>query len=98
MQGSVVSLKPVSALPPWIRIAAASLMFVDTALYMSKHFLQFMWVSWFCFGLYFLLYVPRQKGEAPGTYFSKPRTIISLALLITALVGSGHNLYIIYTR
>jgi hypothetical protein len=31
---------------------------------MWKGFLQFDWVPYFCFGVVYLLYVPRQKGEA----------------------------------
>jgi hypothetical protein len=98
MQGSTVPSKTVFFLPLWIRIGMASLFFAVTVLLMWKHFLQFEWVPWFCFGLYYLTYVPRQKDEAIGTYFTRPRSIAPMVLLLSAIAGFGYNLYILYAK
>lgn len=50
-------------LPFWIRISLAALMFFDAVLYARKACLQFEWAAWFCFGMYWLIDPPRQKGE-----------------------------------
>lgn len=65
-------------------------MFATSALDIWAHFFQFDWVGFLCFGLYFLLFVPRQKGEPARTYFGKPRNLVSLALLV-AIIGFGLN-------
>jgi hypothetical protein len=61
MQGSDVSPKPVSFLPFWVRIGMACLMFAVTVVPMWDGFLRFDWVFFFCFGLYYVLHLPRQK-------------------------------------
>ena len=98
MQGSNVSSKTVFFLPLWVRIGMASLMFALTVLLMWKHFLRFEWVPWLCFGFYYVTYVPRQKAEALGAYFTKPRSIAQMVLLFSALAGFGHNLYVLYAK
>jgi hypothetical protein len=51
-----------------------------------------------CFGLYYLFYVPRQKGETFVAYCAKSRTIISVVLLVAALAGFGNNLRVAFAR
>ena len=98
MPRSDASSKPVFFLPYWVRIGVACVMFAVTVLYVWKGFFHFEWVGWLCFGLYYLLYVPRQKGEPAGAYFKKPRTVASLALITTALVGFGYYLRLVFTK
>ena len=80
-------------LPFWVRMGLAALMFLDAALYARKAFFQFEWVAWFCFGMYWLIDVPRQKGEPLSAYFKSPRAIASIAFLAAAVVGLGHSLF-----
>jgi hypothetical protein len=94
MRGSNVSSETVVFLPLWARISMASFICAVAALSMWLHFLRFEWVGSFCFGLYWLAYVPRQKGEALRAYFSKPRSVTTISLLFLALAGFGHNLWV----
>jgi len=89
---------PVYFLPRWARIATACLMFADTVVHLTDGFLRFEWLPSLCFGLYFLIYEPRQKWETARAWFSKPRSIASLALLIIAICGFGHYLYVLFKR
>jgi hypothetical protein len=67
-------------------------MFLDAALHARKAFFQFEWVSWFCFGIYWLIYFPRQEGESLRAFFKKPQAIASAAFLTAAVVGFGYSL------
>jgi hypothetical protein len=98
MQGSDSSSKLVSFLPFWMRIGMASLMFVIVVLSMWTRLPWFEWAPWLCFGLYYLLYVPRQKGAAFAAYVKEPRAIASLALLVAAIAGIGRNLYVAFAK
>jgi hypothetical protein len=94
VQGSNVSSETGTFLPLWVRIGMAALIFAVTVVSMWQHFLRLEWVGYLCFGLYYLTYVPRQKGEALGVYFTRPRSITTMALLFLALAGFGHNLVV----
>jgi hypothetical protein len=94
MQESSASAPPTFSWSLWTRIAYACLMFAASAAIMWKEFFRFHWVWILCFGLQSLVYVPMQKGEARKAYYSKPRTIISIALL-TAM---GAALYPLFTK
>jgi len=85
-------------LPRWGRISCACCMFVVAALQMWTEFLRFNWVSALCFGLYWLIQVPMQKGEAPRAYFSKPRTMVSFGLVIGSMVPVLHDLHYLLTK
>lgn len=98
MQESTVSAPSAFVLPLWGRIAFACFMFAVSALLMWDKFFHFDWVGFLCFGLYYLLYVPIQKGEARRTYFSKPRTIISSVFLIGILALALRTLYDAFTN
>jgi len=76
----------------------AGVMFAVSVLSMWKGLLRFEWVPYFCFGVYYLLYVPRQKGEAFGTYINNPRTILSFVLIGAALAGFGYNLHVAFVK
>ena len=69
----------------------ACLFFLTAGLDMWKHFPQFGWVAYLCFGLYWLLFLPRQVGEPFRTYLRNPRAIAMVGLLIASLVGFGYN-------
>jgi hypothetical protein len=97
MQGSTVPSKTVFVLPLWMRIGMTSLFFALTVLLMWKHFLRFEWVPWLCLGMYYLTYVPR-PGEGIRTYFTSPRSIASIVLLLSAIAGFGYNLYVLSAR
>jgi len=94
MQKSGVSAPPTFFLPLWTRIAFACFMFAGSAAIMWKAFFRFHWLWILCFGLESLVQVPRQKGESPKAYFSKPRTIVSVLLLI----ATGAALYPLFTK
>jgi hypothetical protein len=79
--------------PLWLRIGLPFLMFLNAALGMWSHFSRFEWVPWFCIGLYFLVGLQRQSGEALRAYFQKTRSIASVVLLIIAVAGFGYNFY-----
>jgi hypothetical protein len=98
MQESNALPKPVFSSPLWLRIFITCLFFTDAALRMWSHFYNFAWVPWFCFGLYYLISVPLQKGEVRGAYFKKPRSIAALALLTVAIAGFGRILYSLFAR
>lgn len=61
-------------------------------------FFRFDWIGFLCFGLYYLLHVPMQKDEARKAYFSKPRTIVSSALLIAVVASALHTLHDLFTK
>lgn len=96
VQESTLSAPPVF-LPLWVRIGLACLMFAVSLLNMWKG-------SWFqgapylCFGLHYLLYVPKQKAETFVAYCTKSRTIMSAVLLVAALAGFGNNLRVAFAR
>jgi len=98
MQESTVSAPPVSFLPRWARIAIVCFMFAVVGLSMWEGFLRFDWVEFLCFGLYYLIHVPMQKGETPRAYFSKVRTIVSVGLIIAVVVAALHTLYFRFTK
>jgi uncharacterized membrane protein YhaH (DUF805 family) len=85
-------------IPLWGRVGMACLMFLFAALNMAKHLLRFEWISWLCFGLFWLVYTPRQLRETSRTYLKKPKAIAMALLLIVAIVGSVHNLYGRFTK
>jgi hypothetical protein len=88
----VSSPQPHLIVPLWARIGLAALMFLNAILNARKPFVQFEWVPWFCMGAYWLVSVPRQKGETLSAYVMTPRGIASIAFLTAALVGFGHSL------
>jgi hypothetical protein len=98
MQESVSSVPPTFPFPLWARIVLACFMFVVSAVLMWDGFFRFNWVAFLCFGLYYLLYVPMQKGEARKAYLSKPRTIISFALLIAVVAAALHTLHYVFSK
>jgi hypothetical protein len=98
MQESSPSAPPTFFLPPWARIAIACFMFAVAAVTMWDEFFRFDWVGLLCFGLYYLLHVPMQKGEARKAYFSKPRTILSFALLIAVVASALHTLHYVFAK
>jgi hypothetical protein len=98
MQESSASAPPTFFLPLWARIAIACFTFAVSAVTMLDSFFQFNWVGFLCFGLYYLLYVPIQKGEGRKAFFSKPRTIISFVLLIAIVASALHTLHNLLTK
>ena len=98
MQESSASVAPAFFLTLWARIAFASFMFAVAAATMWDEFFRFDWVGFLCFGLYYLLHVPMQKGEARRSYFSRPRTIISFAFLIGVVATALHTLHFLFTK
>ncbi len=98
MQGETTPPTTVFSLSLWMRIGMATLFFTATVVSMWKRFLWFGWVPWFCLGLHYLTFVPRQKGEATRAYFTRPRSIVSVVLLLCAIAGVGYNLHVLYAR
>jgi hypothetical protein len=98
MQESSASAPPTFFLPHWARIALACFMIAVAAVTMWDGFFRFDWIGFLCFGLYYLLHVPMQKGEARKAYFSKPRTIVSSALLIAVVASALHTLHDLFTK
>lgn len=98
MPESSVSGPPTIFLPRWARISFACFMFAVASLQIWMEFSRFGWVQFICLGLYCLLYVPMQKGESRRAYFSKPRTIVSFALVIGIIAGGLHALHLILTK
>jgi hypothetical protein len=98
MQESSTSGPPTFFLPHWARIAFACFMFAVSAVAVLNDFFRFDWVGFLCFGLFYLVYVPRQKGEAPKAYASKPRTIVSVALIIAVVALALHTLHYLFTK
>jgi len=90
MQESSAPVSPSFFLPLWARIALACFMFAVSAVDMWVGFFRYEWVGILCMGLYFLIFVPRQKGEALRAYLSKPRSLVSFVLLV-AIIASGFN-------
>lgn len=76
----------------------ACFMFAFSALTMWDEFYRFDWVGFLCFGLYYLLYVPLQKGETRKAYFSKPRTIVSFVLIVAVVAAALHHLLYLFTK
>ena len=98
MQESSASMPPSFFLPLWARVAFACFMFAVAALTIWDRFFRFDWVGFLCFGLYYLFHIPIQKGEAGKAYLSKPRTIISFALLIAVVATALHSLHYLFTK
>jgi hypothetical protein len=98
MQGSELSPEPIFALPRWMRIGMAAFLLAVAVLVMWKGFLRLHWAPPFCLGFYYLIAVPRQKGEAFAAYIKKPRAMASSALILAALTVSGYSLYTLYSR
>ncbi len=98
MQESDVSTRPVSSLPFWMRIGMACLMFTVAVVSMWDGLLRFEWVYFFCFGLFWVMYLPRQKGETFRAYIKKPRAVATLALSIAIMAGAVHSLYAEFTK
>jgi hypothetical protein len=98
MQESVASVPPTFPFPLWARSAFACIMFVVSAVLIGDAFFRFDWVALLCFGLYYLLCVPMQKGEARKAYHSKPRTIGSFGLLIAVVAAALHTLDYVFTK
>jgi len=88
---------PVLFLPPCKRIAIACLIFAVGAFWVCVG-VRIDWVGFFLFGLYYLIHVPIQKGEAPKAYFSKPRSIVSVGLSIAGLVAALHTLHRLFPK
>ena len=88
----------LAPIPLWGRVGMACLMFLVAVVHMSKHSLRFEWIPWLCFGLYWLVYIPKPAGETFGTYSKKPRAIAMALLIIVVVVGSGHNLYGLFSK
>jgi hypothetical protein len=88
-----ISPRPRFVWPLWIQISLAALMFLDAGLDALRHFLQFEWVTWLCFGMFWLINVPRQEGEPIGKYFRNPRSIVSFAFLVASMVGFGYVIF-----
>jgi len=86
-----VAATPVSFMPRWARITIACFLLAVAALSMWEMFLRFDWVGFLCFGLFYLIHVPMQKGESPRTYFSKPRTIVSFGLIVAVMGSALHT-------
>jgi len=96
MQESTVSSPTVFFLPRWARISLAWFMFAVAFVSMWTAFRRFDWVEFLCFGFFYLIYIPRQNGEPPRAYFSKPRTMVSFALMIAIVSAALHTLYSLY--
>ena len=71
-------------------------MFAVAFLSMWTAFRRLDWVGFLCFGFFYLIYIPRQKAEPPMAYFSKPRTIVSFALMIPIVFAALHTLYSLF--
>jgi hypothetical protein len=98
MQDPPASAQPIVYLPLWARIAIACFMFAASAVSMWGEFFRFDWV-WFVFlGLFQILFVPMQKDETRKAYLSKPRTIITTALVIAVLAGALRYLYYMFMK
>lgn len=65
---------------------------------MWHEFFRFGWMFFLCMGLYPLMQVPRQEDETRKDYLRKPRTIISVALLIAVMASGLHMLIYISTK
>jgi len=65
---------------------------------MLKGFLRVAWIPWCCFDLYYLTYVPRQKGEAIGAHLTKPRSIAPTVLPLSAMLGSDTTFTFLYAK
>ena len=94
-----IPTQPRFFLPLWGRIGLAALMFLLAVLYARKAFLKFEWVPWLCFGTYWLINFPRKRGESLRAYLKTgSRAVASLALIASAVIGCGYNLYVLYTK
>ena len=98
MQEPATSAQPTGYLPLWARISIACFMFAASAVSMWGEFFRFDWVWFICLGLFQILFVPMQKHEARRAYRSKPRTIITIALVIAVLAGALHSVYYVLMK
>jgi hypothetical protein len=86
-------------LPLWGRMGLAALMFLVAVLAARKAFLKFEWVPWLCLGIFWLINFPRRKGEPIRAYLKTGlRAVASFAFGVAAVIGSGYNLYVWYTK
>jgi hypothetical protein len=67
----------------------AAQIFFGHSLARTEGVFHFKWVPWFCFGMYWLMFSPRQAGKSLRAFLKEPRTIAGLALLAAAAVGFG---------
>jgi predicted Na+-dependent transporter len=81
-------------LPRWVRISAASFILFCAFAIMWKHFFRFEWITEISFGIYFLVYWPRKRGEALGEYFRHPRAVLTVVLLVVVIGSSLRFLYL----
>lgn len=98
MQESTASPPPTFFFPLWARIALACFMFAASALEMFDDFSQLNWVMFLALGLFYLIGVPRHKGEDRRACFKKPRAMISFALIIAVVAGALHMLYSLFAK
>ncbi len=98
MEESSTSVPPTFFLPLSARISLACFLLAVSALDIWDEFFRLDWVLFLCLGLYCLVHVPMQKGEAPKAYFSKPRTIVSSALIIAVVASALHHLHYLFTK
>jgi hypothetical protein len=98
MQESSASVSRSFIWPRWARVAFACFMFTVSAVTMWDAFYRFDWVGFLSAGLYSLIHVPMQKGEAPSAYFSEPRRVISFALIMLIGATALHSLYFRFTK
>jgi uncharacterized membrane protein len=102
MHGTIVPSQPSLTAPIWQRIALASLFFVNASLSLwADGFHRFQWLPWFCLGLVTVIFSEkhiRQKGEPFLAFLKRPRSIVAYALLVCAVVGLAHNIYLIYIK
>lgn len=98
MKESVASASPTFPFPLWARIAIASFMFAVSAVTMWAAFARLDWAAFLCFGIYYLVYIPMQKGEARKAYLNKPRTIFSFVLLTVVVAAALHSLYFVLAK
>jgi hypothetical protein len=82
----------ISLGPRWVRVSFACFAFAVSGWMMWREFFRFHWVMMLCVGLAALTMVPRKVGEAPGTYYSEPRNVVTLVLVIAVLVSAVYNL------
>jgi hypothetical protein len=91
---SYTSSKSFPAVPSWLRIGIACVMFADAGFHAWNRHLWFEWAPWLCYGVFFLLVPFRKWDEALATYFGKRRTIACFVLLITGMVVFTYSLFV----
>jgi len=97
VQESSASAPPTFFLPLWARIALACFMFAVSALTMWDKFFQFDWVGLLCLGLFYLLHVSMQKGEARKAYFHQASND-NLVYIAKRRSRRWAHIYTIYSR